>query len=257
MKTDLYRHFSRTGKLLYVGISYSAFVRLSQHSDNSHWFDKIKIVKIQKFNSREEALIAEKIAIEKEKPLYNIMFSKNPPVFIPKINKVKTHIERKEKIRPPPPLKKTIVNKIQCFPVKQHHSEQWTFYKSAKKNLINGIIDLDGKFFIALYTSLSNVHDINLQSIDNITNPVSECFGYELKSLNTNVITNEESMMFNAQVICWTAYGGNISNVQYAVIFSEKKYLLCHSKLSDEPFSVTSGNTLTISPSANGIFELD
>lgn len=70
---DLYRHFDKDGRLLYVGISLSAVHRLIQHKSTSHWFDeisKITIEKVDKFKIRE----VEKKAIEKEKPLYNILF---------------------------------------------------------------------------------------------------------------------------------------------------------------------------------------
>lgn len=71
-KHHLYRHFDADGNLLYVGVSISSLRRLSQHKLNSHWFDKIANVTIQKFSSRFAALTAETNAIREEKPLYNI-----------------------------------------------------------------------------------------------------------------------------------------------------------------------------------------
>jgi predicted GIY-YIG superfamily endonuclease len=73
MKTQLYRHFSKDGTLLYVGISLSSLNRLGQHSDHSHWFGDISRVEIQHFPTREDALEAEALAIHDEKPLCNIM----------------------------------------------------------------------------------------------------------------------------------------------------------------------------------------
>ena len=72
-KTALYRHFSESGNLLYVGVSLSAVQRLSQHKDHSKWFDEIHEVKIEWFPSRSEALDAETKAIQRESPLHNIM----------------------------------------------------------------------------------------------------------------------------------------------------------------------------------------
>ena len=71
-RTALYRHFGEKGDLLYVGVSLSAVQRLSQHKDHSKWFDDICEVRIEWFNSREEALDAETKAIQRENPLYNI-----------------------------------------------------------------------------------------------------------------------------------------------------------------------------------------
>ena len=70
--TQLYRHFDAAGVLLYVGISLSTVHRLSQHRDDSHWFDQIKRVEIEHFPTRKQAEIAEQVAILTEAPLHNI-----------------------------------------------------------------------------------------------------------------------------------------------------------------------------------------
>lgn len=70
--THLYRHFDEIGRLLYVGISLSALNRLAQHKDHSHWFSKITTVKIEKYDTREQALAAEREAIANEHPKCNI-----------------------------------------------------------------------------------------------------------------------------------------------------------------------------------------
>ena len=71
----LYRHFDSEDRLLYVGISLSAINRLSQHKANSAWFAAIKRVEVQRFSTKNEAANAERMAIAKEGPLYNIQFS--------------------------------------------------------------------------------------------------------------------------------------------------------------------------------------
>ena len=43
METDLYRHFDAAGNLLYVGISFSAINRFSQHKYGSEWSKKVSI----------------------------------------------------------------------------------------------------------------------------------------------------------------------------------------------------------------------
>jgi excinuclease UvrABC nuclease subunit len=70
--TNLYRHYNTTGILLYVGISISAIKRLSEHAVQSRWFNQIAVIKIEKFETRKEAQLAEKQAIERENPLFNI-----------------------------------------------------------------------------------------------------------------------------------------------------------------------------------------
>ena len=76
-KTYLYRHYDNNDNLIYVGISLSYAHRLSQHKDHSHWFDKIKTVKIETFNNRKTALEAETNAIKNENPKCNIQKKSN------------------------------------------------------------------------------------------------------------------------------------------------------------------------------------
>jgi hypothetical protein len=77
MPTELYRHYDEQDRLLYVGVALSAIHRLSQHRDHSTWFEKIKRVEIQTFETRKEALEAERQAITEERPKHN-MIHKRP-----------------------------------------------------------------------------------------------------------------------------------------------------------------------------------
>jgi excinuclease UvrABC nuclease subunit len=72
MKYALYRHFDKDEKLLYVGMSGFVFDRNNQHRYSS-WYDEIKTITIEKFDSKEDALRAETDAISRENPVYNIM----------------------------------------------------------------------------------------------------------------------------------------------------------------------------------------
>ena len=74
--TDLYRYFDDEGKLLYVGISFSAIVRASQHKANADWFDFVSQMTVERFESRDDASKAEIEAIRSENPIYNKTFSK-------------------------------------------------------------------------------------------------------------------------------------------------------------------------------------
>ena len=76
----LYRHFDGDDVLLYVGVSKSALRRLSEHS-TAKWADDIVRVSVQNFPSRSEALKAEREAILKERPKYNIAGTKPPVEF--------------------------------------------------------------------------------------------------------------------------------------------------------------------------------
>lgn len=71
MNHHLYRHFDKDNTLLYVGTSLSALARLQQHKSASPWFAEIAVVQVESFRAREEAITAERAAIEKERPKYN------------------------------------------------------------------------------------------------------------------------------------------------------------------------------------------
>lgn len=72
MTNYLYRHYDEAGTLLYVGISLCALTRLTQHRETAEWFSSIRTVKIERLASREAAVLAERDAIAKEAPLYNL-----------------------------------------------------------------------------------------------------------------------------------------------------------------------------------------
>lgn len=69
--TKLYRVFSQTGRLLYIGIANRLGVRLTQHEERADWFNEMAVVEVSRYHTRDEALIAEGQAINKERPQYN------------------------------------------------------------------------------------------------------------------------------------------------------------------------------------------
>lgn len=75
---NLYRHFDADGTLLYVGISLSALSRLASHKNAAKWFDQIAVVRIERLESREAALAAERKAIKEERPRHNVVH--NDPI---------------------------------------------------------------------------------------------------------------------------------------------------------------------------------
>lgn len=69
---ELYRHFDKDGRLLYVGISVCAVTRLAQHEQlGAEWYKKIVRIEIERFPTRLDAMRAELDAIKNEGPLYN------------------------------------------------------------------------------------------------------------------------------------------------------------------------------------------
>ena len=143
----------------------------------------------------------------------------------------------------------------------------WVIYNEAKKYLMTGDIDLDAATLrIGLYTSASNAATATLSRLDQVTNEVTEANGYSSsgKALTYTWTTGASAseMRLDATAVIWTATGGSIANIKYAVIWetgasANARKLLCYSQLSTSQFTVTIGNTLTLSTPANGIFELN
>lgn len=74
--TLLYRHYTKRGKLLYIGISTSPMARLHKHYLSSPWFRKVATIKVEHYPCKGAALIAERVAIEKERPPHNYRYTR-------------------------------------------------------------------------------------------------------------------------------------------------------------------------------------
>lgn len=69
----LYRHYDEHGNLLYTGISIDPSRRFKQHRHKSVWWDRIATTTYEKYPNRKAAEKAEKAAIKKEHPQWNII----------------------------------------------------------------------------------------------------------------------------------------------------------------------------------------
>lgn len=68
----VYRCYSTTGRLLYVGYSADCAERLAQHRRSSPWYGDVDKIAVKVFRSRKEASAAELSAIRSEWPLHNV-----------------------------------------------------------------------------------------------------------------------------------------------------------------------------------------
>lgn len=68
----VYRYFDENDILLYAGFTGNFAMRNYNHELFSTWFHKCAKVTLQKFDSKEEALLYETEVIKKETPLFNI-----------------------------------------------------------------------------------------------------------------------------------------------------------------------------------------
>lgn len=141
----------------------------------------------------------------------------------------------------------------------------WTVYDTALEYLMDGSFDLDtDTFTMALFTSASNAATTTLSILSEVTNQVANGNGYTTGGQNLSAVTwaagaSARQLRLDATANVWSASGGNIANVRYAVIYDNthaSDALLCQAALSTAQFTITDGNTLTVTPSATGIFNL-
>ncbi len=74
----VYRMYDADGQLLYVGHSKSALKRLGDHLQDKPWIDDVVDVRLEHFDTVEQAKASEAVAIWNEFPLHNIAGAKDP-----------------------------------------------------------------------------------------------------------------------------------------------------------------------------------
>lgn len=76
----LYRFFAEDGALLYVGITNNPARRFTQHGVDREWWHEVETIRMERHPDREAVLIAEKLAIQTERPRYNVIHAGGAPV---------------------------------------------------------------------------------------------------------------------------------------------------------------------------------
>lgn len=72
MSCSLYRFYDADDRLLYVGITSRVPSRLSQHARDKEWFPYVARASFEHYQHRDDAALAEKKTIKRERPLYNL-----------------------------------------------------------------------------------------------------------------------------------------------------------------------------------------
>lgn len=75
-ETLLYRIFNSDGEIIYIGITCCYEIRMRGHKDSKFWWNEVDSIKTRKYPNRTKALEAEKRAIKKYNPVYNIIHNK-------------------------------------------------------------------------------------------------------------------------------------------------------------------------------------
>ncbi len=138
----------------------------------------------------------------------------------------------------------------------------WTLYNKAKKKLGNGTIQLGvNTLRMQLHTSASNCSTATLSTAASVTNEVAAGSGYAtggqaLTGVVWTVGASATQYKLDAADPIWTATGGNIANIKFALIKNSAGQALCWSRLTTAQFTLTINNTLTVQLNVAGIFTL-
>lgn len=138
----------------------------------------------------------------------------------------------------------------------------WTLFNKAKKKIGNGTIQLGvNTLKMQLHTSASNCSTATLSTAASVTNEVANGNGYTtggatLASVTWTTGASAAQYRLDAADPVWTATGGTIPNIKFALIKNSAGQAICWSKLTTAQFTLAQNNTLTVQFSANGVFTL-
>ena len=104
----------------------------------------------------------------------------------------------------------------------------WSFYNSFREYIGNGQFDLDGTsvgFYLSLHTSAgsTNVNNAALSTYASLGSEVANGNGYT--TLGASVTSRTwasvatDKYRFDSTAVVWTATGGTIANIKYAVVY--------------------------------------
>jgi hypothetical protein len=134
-------------------------------------------------------------------------------------------------------------------------------YNSAKKHLLTGVIDLDTAIIKAGLFGGTAVSDYTLSVLTSATVSASGG-GYGAKTLAGVSVTLATSVVtFDATDLSWSAAASAIDSIKYLVLYTSgasagNSYLIGWVHLTDTAFTLATGNKLTITWNASGIFTL-
>ena len=141
----------------------------------------------------------------------------------------------------------------------------WSIYNKAKKKLCNGTIQLGTNVLkVQLHTSagaaIVSSFTLSLASSASASE-VANGNGYttggkSLTSVTWTTGASAKQYRLDAADPVWTATGGTIVNIKFAAIKNSAGQALCWSRLTTSQFAVATGNTLTLTLNASGIFTL-
>lgn len=143
----------------------------------------------------------------------------------------------------------------------------WVVYNKAINKLNTAAMSLAGPYRMVLVGSAGNYATSTLSLLSEVTDQVTSGNGYSssgkaLASEGFLVGTSAGQYKFSAAALTWTASGGAINSIKAAIIYASAAtaggcHVLCWSQLTTAAFNLATGNTLTITPAATGVFTVN
>lgn len=135
----------------------------------------------------------------------------------------------------------------------------WTFTNAGRTDMLNGTFDLDSDTMkIALFLSTSNIGS-GSTTYAGLTNEHANANGYTTGgNAVTPSLSGTTTVTFDvSDPTAWTASGGSIT-ARFAVLYEVSGRVIAYCLLDSTPADVTAttGNTLTVSIHASGVFTL-
>lgn len=135
----------------------------------------------------------------------------------------------------------------------------WTFTNAGRTSLLNGDFDLNSDTMkIALFLSTSNIGS-GSTTYAGLTNEHSNANGYTTGGNSvTGSLSGTTTVTFDvSDPTAWTASGGSIT-ARFAVLYEVSGNVIAYCLLDSTPADVTAttGNTLTVTINASGVFTL-
>ena len=137
----------------------------------------------------------------------------------------------------------------------------WSFYNSFREYVGKAEFDIVANTFkMSVFTNATTT--VTTKTLSTYASLNGEATGGSYVTGGKNMVSKTwasvatDKYRFGAANLIFTASGSDISNIQYAVLYKDSGKLIAYSQLTTTAFNLAQDNTLTIAPSANGIFEL-
>lgn len=75
----VYKHLSKKGEIIYVGLTCNLKIRTYNHASVSRWFSKVSKIQIERYPNHFQALQAERFLIREHSPKYNKVHNTGHP----------------------------------------------------------------------------------------------------------------------------------------------------------------------------------